>query len=385
MLRLFFLFLLLISQSHGNRVEISELNSAGINREINGFITCHEGNPLKGLIVSAYSEDDLFPGIPSSTAISDKDGLFTFNSDHSGSYILEIEGHSGKGRIYVNPGSSVEPLFINYPVEEKIVFIHNNDLHFDMNNLSGFSSEVEKIRSKYGDTFLVNSGDIFVRHPFRWIVNGKLMPDVRWYFERASYMVTTMNQLGYDLLTLGNHELAYIESYTRDALELADFPLLAANVKTDTEFLPKLNPYVFLHTKTNRKIAVLGLTVNNAGRDGVEMLDIEETVQKYLPLKDSADIFLALTHIGLRNDRNLAENYPEFDLIIGGHSHNLLEEAIIVNGVLIAQAGGSPHIVSDQHPVFLGKTIITLENGKIKKKEGKVYSLPAVVDKILQH
>lgn len=349
----------------------------GSGYELSGTIYCSDGNALKGMKVYLYSDAGLYPESPSAVSKTRNDGAFKFNSSISGSQILEIHGDLGTGRIYVPYPNTAGNIDITYPVKEEIVFLHTNDQHFDMNNLREFSLKLKEIRDKYENVFLLSAGDIFVRHPHRWTVNGELMTDVEWYGERASYMINTMNDLGYDLLTLGNHELAYIKHYTRMALELAEFPLLAANINLSTEKMPSLDAYSFLETNTWRKIAVLGLTNDNAKKDGIEVLDFEETVQKYMPLKDSADIFLALTHIGFRRDNELTEKFPGFDLIIGGHSHTLLNESILVNGVLISQAGGSPHFVSDDHPVFLGKTIITLENGKIKEKSGRTIKIEA--------
>jgi 2',3'-cyclic-nucleotide 2'-phosphodiesterase (5'-nucleotidase family) len=64
------------------------------------------------------------------------------------------------------------------------------------------------------------------------------------------------------------------------------------------------------------------------------------------------------------------------NLIIGGHSHHLIEGAVMVNGVLVAQAGGNPHVVSDDHPVYLGKTIVTLKDEVITKTRGYVIFFP---------
>ena len=139
-----------------------------------------------------------------------------------------------------------------------------------------------------------------------------------------------------------------------------------------TNNLPAVKSHEIFRTSTNRIITVLGLTLTNAGKDDIKLFDIAETAEKFKFLKDSSDVFLLLSHIGLNNDLELAKRNPEIDAILGGHSHHLLEEAALVNSVLVAQAGGNPHIVSDSHPAFLGKVVLTLENGKITEKKGKV-------------
>lgn len=255
---------------------------------------------------------------------------------------------------------------------ETIVILHTNDHHFTANKLSALKDTIVHIRQKYETVFLVSAGDIFVRHPARWIVNGQLMISRNWFGDRALFMVNNMNDLGYDLMTLGNHEFDYREPYTFTALDAAKFPLLAANIEITTDAIPPLDAWAILNTAAGSSVAFLGLTIASGDKEGVNALDAFETAAGHISLRDSADIFVALTHIGLRRDYQLAGMFPEFDVIVGGHSHDLLEEAQFVNGVLIAQAGGNPHMVMDTHPVYLGKIILTLENGEVVGKKGRI-------------
>jgi len=258
---------------------------------------------------------------------------------------------------------------------DTVVFLHTNDRHFDLNLSEEMFGEVSKIRSRYRNVFLLDAGDLFVRHPNRWIVNGNPKPDYEWYAQRALDMIASMNELEYDAMTLGNHELAYIEPHTRLALEAARFPILSANMDISTEHLPPVKDYVILQTESGIKIAILGLSVDNARFFGIRQKDIFNSAQEYMFLRDSSHVFVALTHIGLANDQRLAASFPKLDIIIGGHSHDLLKEAVMTGNVLLAHAGGNPHVVSDTHPVHLGMIFVILENGVIKKKWGSVVDL----------
>ncbi len=338
--------------------------------QLTGFIYCDEGVPIRGLNVKIYSDPGQYPENPLAVSTTRSNGSFKFSAIEGQSYMLEIEGTHGKGRVNISSVSLPGNFEITYPINEKIVILHTNDHHFDLNNLEELQQKIEEIRNKYDDVFLFSAGDLFVRNPIRWIVNGELIEDNEWYGERCMEMINSLNNLGYDLLTLGNHELCYREPYTRIALEAANFPLLSANMEITTDALPPVNDYAILNTSTWRKIAVLGLSVCNSDKVGVKERDFTETVNKYISLKDSSDVFVALTHIGLRRDRILAADYPLFDVIVGGHSHSLLPESEFVNSVLIAHAGGNVHFVSDDHPVYLGKIVLSLNNGFIKDKKG---------------
>ena len=64
---------------------------------------------------------------------------------------------------------------------------------------------------------------------------------------------------------------------------------------------------------------------------------VEETIDKYLWLRDKVDVFILLSHIGYEDDVKIAQKYPCFDLIIGGHTHTQLKGGEIHNGVLVTQ------------------------------------------------
>jgi hypothetical protein len=162
------------------------------------------------LEVAVFTHADSIPHAPLQLLGAPEDGVFSFSRESGASVILEVRGPEGAGRKYVaflTPGDTVH---FNYPVIEEIVFLHTNDHHFDINLIDKFTETVSEIRGQYDDVFLFDAGDVFVRHPHRWIENGVQMNDVSWYAERAKAMIRTMNGLQYHGLTLGNHEFDYV-------------------------------------------------------------------------------------------------------------------------------------------------------------------------------
>jgi glycerophosphoryl diester phosphodiesterase len=342
---------------------------------VTGHVYNKTYNQPEGLEIKLHRDKEIKPNRQYKRTDVQPDGSFQLKAKRDRSYILEIIGEEGAGRVFLPAERISEKIDLTWPVTEKIVILHTNDRHFDLNHEDEFARKLKEIRAKYDDVFLFEAGDVFVRHAHRWIVNDGPAKDTAWYGQRAFYMIQKMNEHGYDVMTFGNHELAYMNDYTRIALEAAKFPVLAANIEISTDKLPQPVPFTVLNTSTKRRIAVLGLATDNSFRDGVQELDFAETAGKYISLKDFSDVFLVLSHLGLRKDSLLAREFPVFDAIIGGHSHDLLEEAIFENSVLIAHAGGNPHFVSDEHPVYLGKVIFTLENGKIVDKKGRVMEI----------
>ena len=84
-------------------------------------------------------------------------------------------------------------------------------------------------------------------------------------------------------------------------------------------------------------------------------------------LRAGSQVLIGLTHIGYDQDLLLAEQMPELDVIIGGHSHTRVDPAETVNGVLVAQAG------SDNR--FLGRVDLLVRNGRVVEKKGALIDL----------
>jgi 2',3'-cyclic-nucleotide 2'-phosphodiesterase (5'-nucleotidase family) len=85
---------------------------------------------------------------------------------------------------------------------------------------------------------------------------------------------------------------------------------------------------------------------------------IETAIRKVGELRPRVNLLIALTHIGLPQDRRLAEACPSLDLILGGHSHNVLEQPEVVAGVPICQGGS--------HARFLGRYVWESDSGLVQ-------------------
>lgn len=335
---------------------------------LSGVVVDSTGAPLAGIEVQ----------IQNLNVVSNHEGMFLIEHLQPVKSVLHMCGETGCGRYSVDlsdspyrNGSAPEspmPQTFTYPVHTHIVFLHDNDLHFHFDHMEAFVDSVQSIRERYENVWLVNTGDNITRHAHRWPEPF----DTTFYRDRSEWIIDTMNRIEYDLSVPGNHELAYIADATLNALQMAEFLLLAANLDIATAKLPRFEAHTVLQTANGLNIAVLGLAVDNTGREGVTQRDPVETALAYRNLAIENDVFVALTHIGFAGDTALAEAVPELDLIIGGHSHTLLENARLINGVLVAQAGGAPHEIIENWPKFLGKVVLELVNDRVINKYGEV-------------
>ena len=257
----------------------------------------------------------------------------------------------------------------------RVIFLHDNDHHFHRNFPDQVEAWIQAVRGSEERVYLVNAGDVLVRHRDRWPEGA----DEGWYRERGGELMRWMNHLGYDAMTLGNHDLFAIGGSTREIMDEAAFPLLSANVTVDTPYLPDPEPYIVLPGSSgDPSIVLVGLSVTNS-QDGVALVqrDPIEVAGEYRHLAESHDAVVFLTHIGHRVDLELAQAHPWVAAILGGHSHTLVPQAIRENGVLVAQAGGHPHVERPDAPMWMGTVVLEFVDGQLVGGCGWVVEIDA--------
>jgi 5'-nucleotidase len=175
--------------------------------------------------------------------------------------------------------------------------------------------------------------------------------------------VEAMNLVGYDALCVGNNEVkAMWDSAESKDLMIAlvrrsRFAWLCANLTLGDGPPPGcdepapvegIRPFI-VRTFGELRVGFLGLTISGSSElpflKGWTFADELATARHWVPLaRKECDILIAVTHIGVEQDRKLAATVPGIDVIIGGHSHTFLPEPIGVAGpdgrtVPIVQAG----------------------------------------------
>ncbi len=191
---------------------------------------------------------------------------------------------------------------------------------------------IKEYRSE-GNVLLLDSGDTF---------HGQTIVNLN----EGEAIVNIMNEMGYDALTLGNHDFNFGQERIKELDEMSDFPLLAANLD------PLLvEPYVIKEIE-GMKIGIFGLATPETtykthpkNVEGLTFRDPAVVAQEMVDeLSGQVDMIIALAHLGISEEseftsRKVAENVSGIDLIVDGHSHHALEEGMMVNDTLIVQAG----------------------------------------------
>ncbi|MDP8215429.1 MAG: bifunctional UDP-sugar hydrolase/5'-nucleotidase [Candidatus Euphemobacter frigidus] len=236
----------------------------------------------------------------------------------------------------------------------EITIVYTNDLHGHLLSerirdwpgqtggyavFAGWFKEIRR-KNKESDipTLLLDGGDIFTG-----TVEGNLT--------KGATVVRLMNLLNYDAMALGNHELDFGFHNLEHLSEEADFPFLSANVfqKKTGKLLSFVRPYIIKNYEglvvgiigaTTDEVPSITLTRNVGSLIFKDPVPEVEIYQKLLR-REGVDLLIVLSHLGLEEDKKLARAVPEIDLIIGGHSHDLLPHPLRAGGrgTLICQAG----------------------------------------------
>jgi 5'-nucleotidase len=244
--------------------------------------------------------------------------------------------------------------------EKRVVIVSTNDIHASIDNFPKLATLVEELRAENGaeNVILTDAGDRWTGNPFVDLAERPLYP-----------IVELMNKLEYDVATLGNHEFDWEQTLLNERIGEMNFPVVCANLDTGISELSPIEPYTIIEAGGLR-IAFLGLITNfidghpdgkAESFEGMTFTDPYETAEKYAWLADKCDVFVGLTHIGDDADEILAERVPELDLILGGHSHTLIDTARVVGKTVITQTKNNLKYAGVTTVIKKGKTL-TIEN-----------------------
>jgi len=242
----------------------------------------------------------------------------------------------------------------------KITILHTNDTQSQLEpfaanapklgGLGGIQARadrIQKIRSEESNVLLLDAGDIFQESPYFDIYKGE--PEIM-----------AMNLMQYDAACVGEHDFDGGIDNLSQQIAKANFSFLCANYDfSNTSLFGKILPYKII-VKSGIRFGIMGIGIRLKGLVAEEIsnaityndpiVKANETA-RYLKKKKHCDFIICLSHLGLSdnnynniNDKILAKESENIDLIIGGHSHTLLQKPLKYfnkekKEVLIVQAG----------------------------------------------
>ena len=256
----------------------------------------------------------------------------------------------------------------------KITILHTNDVHsqiepFPSNhnlypNKGGFArraSLFKEIVDLNPNTLIFDAGDIFQGTPYFNFFQGDLE-------------LSLMKKMGYNAATIGNHEFDPGLKMLKQNIINNDFQFISSNYDfTNTELEGLVSKYK-VYNKGGLKIGVFGLGIELKGLVNpllfnetkyYDPVDIAKDMTSKLKFEKGCDLVICISHLGHQyqtdkiSDTKIAKLTSNIDLIIGGHTHTLMKEPLILNNlsgekVIINQVGSSG--------VFVGKIDFNFTN-----------------------
>lgn len=254
--------------------------------------------------------------------------------------------------------------------EKKVTIMHVNDVHGriredDYEGAIGFAklkTKLDSLKKENPNTLLVGAGDI---------VHGTTEVNLT----EGENIVNLMNDVGFDLMTPGNHDFNYGWKRLVELKDIAKFPIITANVVKDngeSDF-----DGTFIKEVDGLKLGFFGLTTEETAFKthpdntvGIKFLDPIESAKKAVAKleKEKVDMVIGLVHLGnegttLTKVDDLLKAVDGIDLVIDGHSHE--KENKIVNDTLLVQAG--------EYTKNLGLVDITFKDKKVEKVEASLF------------
>jgi 5'-nucleotidase len=242
--------------------------------------------------------------------------------------------------------------------EYNLTILHTNDTHSQVEPLEvgkrdatcgGYArrmGQVDQMRSQNPDLILLDAGDFCQGTPYYNYYHGRIEIDA-------------MNRMHYDAITLGNHEFDYGLDTLATVLEMAQFPIVCANYDfTGSPLEGIVLPYTVIK-RSHLRIGVFGIGVNphsliaEKNFTPIKYLDPITSAQKVanqLRHDEKCDVVICLSHQGTyagahgqMSDEQLAAETQNIDVIIGAHTHKIVENHYVENlngdSVLLTQTG----------------------------------------------
>lgn len=257
---------------------------------------------------------------------------------------------------------------------KQLFILHTSDTHSRIETISPQAADeyagmggvvrragfVKHYRNEHPGVLLLDCGDISQGTPYYNFFQGELE-------------VRMMNLMGYDAMTIGNHEFDFGLDNMARLFRLADFPVVCANYDVAGTVLEGLvKPYIVLE-REGARIGIFGLAPRMEGLvqadkcEGIVYNDPVVAAQQTTDLlrgKERCDVVVCLSHLGIQgmtpedvSDEQLAGKTQGIDLILGGHTHTFMEKPM----VCLNAAGKDVSLFhSGKNGVCVGEVVLTL-------------------------
>lgn len=281
------------------------------------------------------------------------------------------------------------PLLDVLPGETLVTILHTNDTHSQIDplpendrlypNKGGVARRatlVKRIRKENPNTLMVDGGDVFQGTPY-------------FNFFKGEVEYKSMSLIGYDVVTLGNHDFDNGVDALAAAMKFATFDFVSANYDvTGTPLQGRVKPYV-VRTLGGLRVGLFGLGIspdnlitpeNFKGVKYSDPIQAAANVVRTLRERERCTLVIGMTHLGYyptprRNeigDTQVAAAVNGIDFIAGGHTHTFMQKPVVAK-----QPGGGNTIIFQvgRSGIFVGRVDLKVRDGKVIAAAGRLLDL----------
>lgn len=274
-----------------------------------------------------------------------------------------------------------------------VKILHTNDMHGRLDAEDGRvigMAKVKTIKDKEQPTLMFDAGDAFQGLPLS-------------NFSKGADMAKAMNAVGYDAMTVGNHEFDFGFDTAMNYKKLLNFPILSSNVYKDGKSVYAPSTII---EKNGKKYGVIGVTTPETATKthpnniiGVSFLDpVASVTAEMKKLQGKVDAFIILSHLGIdtttkeawRGDYLASKIAGNKDfknnaiVILDGHSHSVIENGELKNTVMLAQTGTALANIGKVTFDLQNKVATNMKASMIKEADTKEVTQDAAVKAIVE-
>jgi 5'-nucleotidase len=284
--------------------------------------------------------------------------------------------------------TSSAPLLVE-PGEKLITILHTNDTHSQIDPLPANDRQypdkggvarratlVKRVREDNPNTLLIDAGDVFQGTPY-------------FNFFKGEVEYKSMSLIGYDIVTLGNHDFDNGVEALAAAMKFANFEFVSSNYDvTGTPLASRVKPYV-VRLIGGVRVGLFGLGISP---DNLITPENFKGVKYNDPVKASRDtvatlrgrerctVVIGMSHLGYYpadrdggiGDTQVAAQVDGIDFIASGHTHTFMKQPVTTK----TPSGGSTIVFQvGRSGIYVGRVDLKIRDGKVVASAGRLLDL----------
>ena len=281
------------------------------------------------------------------------------------------------------------PLLDVLPGEKLITILHTNDTHSqidplpandrlypDKGGVARRATLVKRVRKENPNTLVIDAGDVFQGTPY-------------FNFFKGEVEYKSMSLIGYDVVTLGNHDFDNGVDALAAAMKFANFEFVSSNYDVrGTPLESRVKPYV-VRVIGGVRVGLIGLGISPDNLitpenfKGVKYLDPMKAASgmvKILRERERCTLVVGMSHLGYYptpkgneiGDTQVAAQVDGIDFIASGHTHTFMKQPVLTK----TPSGGNTIIFQvGRSGIYVGRVDMKIRDGKVVASAARLLDL----------